>query len=116
MSPPYLFSVFVSEDAFFLSFCMISEPEERIFRNPVINQLISGRFLSAFTTSLWFALLIYGAVIKFKKDKPVSIAYIIILLFQLAILAFGIYPPVLRVMQIYMQFSFYQINFHQIIR
>ena len=56
-----------------------------------IEVLFFGIFLSAFTTSLWFALLIYGAVIKFKKDKPVSIAYIIILLFQLAILAFGIY-------------------------
>lgn len=56
-----------------------------------IEVLFFGRFLSAFTTSLWFALLIYGAVIKFKKDKPVSIAYIVIALVQIALLAFAIY-------------------------
>lgn len=56
-----------------------------------IEVLFFGRFLSSLTTSLWFALLIYGAVIKFKSDKPVSAAYIVIALVQIALLAFAIY-------------------------
>ncbi len=56
-----------------------------------IEVLLFGRFLSAFTTLMWIVLLIYGAVIKFKSDKPVSAAYIVIALVQIALLAFAIY-------------------------